>query len=341
MPFLLVTTPVGAEPVLRRLLPASRPDLRPAFARPGLLTFKSDADVPPDAPRPHPLVGAWAVSLGPCKDDDAVRAAADRVPAPFVLQVMPGEAGPPGRVPPKVLTAWDERARAEDRRLRSLLGDRVRGGPETRPDADEAVLDVIVRPDEPLVLGWHRHGGGRGPLPGGGWDLQPPEGAPSRAWRKLEELCAWSGVDPRGDRVLEIGCAPGGATVALLDRGCDVIGVDPHPVQLPDRLRGARFRWIGQPIERVPPSDLPGEIDWIVLDVGVAAPVALRSLDPLVPRYRRTLRGLLLTLELNDWGVAERLPEFFEHLRTLGASRIAAAHLPSFRQEVGAVALLP
>jgi 23S rRNA (cytidine2498-2'-O)-methyltransferase len=337
VPFLLTTCAVGAEPVLRRLLPTSDA-VRPAFARPGLVTFKTDGEVAPDAPRPHPLVRAWAVSLGQRKDDDGVRAAADSVPAPSFLHTWAGEAGPPGRVPPKVLNAWDERARAEDERLRALLGDRVRAG---LPQVGDAVLDVIVRPDEPLVLGWHRHTAARGPLPGGAWDLVPPADAPSRAWKKLEELCAWSGADPRGDRVLEIGSAPGGATVALLDRGCDVVGVDPQPVRLPERLAGASFRSVRKAIEGVPRDDLPDDVVWIVLDADVAAPVALRSLDRLVPRYRRTLRGLLLTLKLNDWELATRLPEFFERLRSLGATRVEAAHLPSFRQELGAVAWLP
>ena len=140
--------------------------------------------------------------------------------------------------------------------------------------------------------------------------------------------------------MLEIGCAPGGATVALLDRGCEVIGVDPQPVRLPDRLKGSGFRWIGRAIEGVPRDDLPDDVAWIVLDADVAAPVALRSLDRLVPRYRKTLKGLLLTLKLNDWDLAVRLPEFFERLRAMGASRVEAAHLPAFRQELGAVAWL-
>ena len=65
---------------------------------------------------------------------------------------------------------------------------------------------------------------------------------PSRAWHKLEELLAWARITPAaGEQVLEIGCAPGGATVALLDRGLRVVGVDPQPVVLPPRLADAQF----------------------------------------------------------------------------------------------------
>lgn len=335
MPFLLATCPAGAESVLRSLLPAIRSELRPAFARPGLLTFKSDVSVPPDALRPHPLVRAWGVSLGLAADDATLERIAASAPTGAVLQAFPGEAGPPGRVPPKVLARWADLARAEGERVAAVLGDRVRTGAAAPGDA---VLDVIVRPDEPLVLAWHRHGPGRGPLPGGRWDLRPPPDAPSRAWAKLEELCAWSGADPRaGERVLEIGCAPGGATVALLDRGCEVVGVDPQPVTLPDRLADRPFRRIPHRIESVPRDDLPDEVHWIVVDAGVAAPVAIHALPGLVRRWRDSLRAVILTLKLPEWTLAGRTPDMLGKLTEIGLSRVDAAHLPSFRREVGAI----
>ncbi|MEQ1505709.1 MAG: SAM-dependent methyltransferase [Myxococcota bacterium] len=329
-PFLYVTCPVGSEAVVRGGIPGHRP----AFARPGTITFKTELPVLPDGPRPHPLARTWGVSLG-------VDPQLDALPDRLVLQVRPGEAGPPGKVPPSVDLAWAEDARNRAQVLADELGARVTLDP---PKVGDAVLVVIVRPDERPIYGWHLHSADRGPLPGGRWPLSPPKDAPSRAWAKLEELIAWSGSTPRpGERVLELGCAPGGATVALLDRGLVVTGVDPQPMALPPRLADAPFVHLRQPIEAVERDRLPDEVEWIVGDASVAAPVAVHALLRLVKRYRPTLRGVLVTLKLNEWALVDRIPDLIEQLAALGLEPRGggAAHLPSFRQEVGVVLAAP
>lgn len=337
-PFSWITCHVGAEAFLRAEL-SKDGRRRPAFARPGLVTFKhADGDAPdPAAPRPHPLVRCWGVSLGRATDGPALAELVDRSGWNAVLHVFPGEAGPPGHVPASVLEQWTAAARGVEDALASVLGDRATPGAARLGDR---VVDVIVRPGEPWFLGTHVHDLSRGPLAGGWFALTPPDDAPSRAWAKLEELVAWSGVSFRpADTVLEVGAAPGGATVALLDRGCRVIAVDPKPYDVPDRLRSAPFRQLRVPIEALRRDELPDAVDWLVVDVSMAAPVAVHVVERLVPRYRKGLRGCLATLKLNEWELAARLPGLLRQLRDLGFSRVEAANLPSFRQEVGVVAL--
>jgi 23S rRNA (cytidine2498-2'-O)-methyltransferase len=328
--FLLVTCHVGAEPVLRRAIPEALPGARSAFARPGLVTFKRDS-VPADLPRPHPLARTWGCSLGPVHSVEALRAKIADLPAPVRVQVVVGEAGKPGKVPESVLGAWRHRAGAVATEV----------GASTDPAVDgETVVEVVVRLDEPWVVAWHRHGPDRGPLPGGRWDLTPPPDAPSRAWSKLEELLAWSRVAPvAGDLVLEVGCAPGGATVALLDRGVRVVGVDPQEVTLPDRLAAAPFTHVRAAMEGLPREALPDGVRWIVLDANMAAPAALHALHRLVPRYRSTLRGVVATLKLNEWALVDQLPRWLAQLEEQGLRPVGAANLPSFRQELGLVAV--
>ncbi|MFO0634461.1 MAG: SAM-dependent methyltransferase [Nannocystaceae bacterium] len=64
----------------------------------------------------------------------------------------------------------------------------------------------------------------------------------TRAWAKLEEALAWSRLPLReGDVVVEIGAAPGGAALALLQRGAEVaIGIDPARMDL-RAFHGARL----------------------------------------------------------------------------------------------------
>ncbi len=336
--FLWVTCHVGAEPFLRAEL--SRDGTwRPAFARPGLLTFKhGGAGSPPgpDLPRPHPLCRNWGLSLGRAADATELAALLSSLGWNAVLHVQPGEAGPPGHVPPSVLEAWTHAARAAEDAVLATVGAKVSTGAARLGDR---VVDVIVRPDEPWLVGHHVHDLARGPLPGGRWPLEPPADAPSRAWAKLEELCAWGGRGPGvGDLVLEVGASPGGATVALLDRGARVVAVDPRPYPLPSRLASAPFEQKVAVIESLPREALPDDVDWLVVDVSMAAPVAVHVVERLVPRYRKTLKGCLVTLKLNEWSLADRLPGLLDQLQKLGLRTVQAANLPSFRQEVGVFA---
>ncbi|TLM63664.1 MAG: hypothetical protein FDZ69_12230 [Deltaproteobacteria bacterium] len=334
MSFVLTTCAVGAEAVLRRWMPEHR-GWRAAFSRPGLITWKVEGAVDAGLPRPHPLFRTWGVSLGFCTAAPELGKALDQLEAP-VLQVMAGEAGPKGHVPETVLERWEADVRRVEEEIRTCWGARVRGGD---PAIGEAVLDVVVRPGEPWMVGWHRHTRERGPLPGGAWELAPPADAPSRAWAKLEEMIRWSGLTPgKGESALEIGCAPGGATMALLDRGLRVCSVDPLPIVLPERLRQAPFLQHRCLIEKLPRDQFPAAVDWIVVDMGLSAPMAVHHLARIVPRYRDRLQGLFVTLKLNEWTLVERLPELLDRIAAMGFDSVEAACLPAFRQELGVVA---
>ena len=74
------------------------------------------------------------------------------------------------------------------------------------------MLDVIALPDRSTVIGVHLHRKGQPAFPGGGaWGVEVPSDSPSRAYAKIEEALAWSGITPRvGATALEIGAARGG-----------------------------------------------------------------------------------------------------------------------------------
>ena len=68
-------------------------------------------------------------------------------------------------------------------------------------------------------------------------------------------------------------------------------------------------------------------------------PVALHGVARLVPAWKRSLRGAVLTLKMNDEAMRRGLPGFVERVRGLGFAEVHAAHLPSNRTEVCVVAL--
>jgi 23S rRNA (cytidine2498-2'-O)-methyltransferase len=315
---------------------------RAAFARPGLITFKFDQALEPQFPRPHPLIRTWGVSLGFVKNIEDLGKVIEnlvnvieKTNLPF-LQVCPGEAGPKGHVPPLVLESWKSTAQQMEQAILNSYGHLVQMG---EPQFGEAVLDVIVRPQEPWIVGWHRHGGGRGPLPGAQWNIPFPADAPSRSWAKLEELMRWSDTFPKsGESALEIGCSPGGATMALLDRGLKVCSVDPRPVVLPERYADAPFIQHQSLIEHLARELFPQHVDWMVVDMGVAAPIAVHALTKIVPKYKNHIKGMFITLKLNEWALAERIPSLLEQIHSMGFAQVEAACLPTFRQEIGVVA---
>jgi 23S rRNA (cytidine2498-2'-O)-methyltransferase len=235
-----------------------------------------------------------------------------------------------GTVAPAQESAWREAAQAVEAALAARMN-----WPTGPAQLGQLVVEVLVRPEEPWLFSATLRSRDRGPLPGGVWPLVAPEGVPSRSWAKLEELCWALGRFPRpGDQVLELGAAPGGATRALLDRGARVVAVDPVAFAVPDAL-AHRFVRCEKPVELLQRGDLPDGVRWLVVDISQAAPRVVNQIRRIVPRYRRTLRGVLLTLKLPTWELVERWPTWQRQLRELGLSDVQAGHLPSFRQELG------
>lgn len=323
--FFLALCQPGAERWLKAEVARVAPRLASAFQRPGLVTFKGEGDAPVTV-----FGRFWAVSEGPARTADEVRAVAARVGA-RVVSCGPRDAGVPGDVPPARQAAFDADAAA----WRAALHDATPGG-RLRPG--DVVLDVITAPDEPAMVGWHRHRSGEPPEPCGRWGVSLPEDAPSRAWLKWEEAIRWSGADLRaGDAVLEIGAAPGGGTRALVDRGLTVIAVDPGPLD-PTLAADPRVRWIPRPIGDVGIEDVPASAAWIACDAKIPPGDVLRALGRWV-QHLRGLRGLLWTVKLVDDRVVSNLPKILDAARALGFDEVRAVQLPANRRDVTVVAL--
>ena len=101
---------------------------------------------------------------------------------------------------------------------------------------------VLIAPGE-WWTGYHYVSSTVQRWPGGAIPIRMAPGAVSRAFLKMEEAIQWS-VFPlsRDDEIVEIGCAPGGASQALLQRGLFVTGIDPAEVRaevLPADVFGA------------------------------------------------------------------------------------------------------
>lgn len=344
--FLFCVCQTGAEPAVKHEVAALRPDLRFAYSRPGLLTFKAPAPVSPDTPLPAVFVRAWGASLGPADAPAEVFAAlAATCPSgqPVRLHVWERDVTRPGEEPPGF--AYGPRAAAVREALIAAWpeGQHPRRAGELAEPGD-FVLDVVVAEGEPWWVGCHVHGPGHSPWPGGRIFLDMPPEAPSRAYRKLEEALIWSGAPVRaGDVAVEIGSAPGGASYAMLRRGVTVYGIDPaemSPVVLDYRGPvGNRFVHLHRPMSLVQRADLPRDLHWVLMDVNLAPQVALITARRLAARPRPALLGVLLTLKLDDWRAVRHIPRLLQSIRAMGMDEVRATQLPSNRMEVFACGL--
>lgn len=333
--FLMATCQVGAEPALKGEFARRWPAFRPAFARPGFVTFKlpEDHGLAPEAPLEAIFARALCFSLGTVEGEttEALVEGLWRLAEPWGcggLHVWrrdpkaPGESGfEPGIDEEDVRIAKAIRAARPDLDLPTWLS------PGTR------VLDcVIVEPDQ-WRLGFHTAGPPATCWPGGFCGARLPPHAVSRAWLKMEEALRWSQLplEP-GQRVAELGSAPGGAAQALLDRGLLVTGIDPAEMD-PAALAHPNFTHIRKRGADVRRREFR-KIRWLTADMNVAPRYTLDTVEAIVTHPETRVRGLLLTLKLLDWALAEQIPEYLFRIRTWGYKQISARQLAHNRQEI-------
>jgi hypothetical protein len=161
---------------------------------------------------------------------------------------------------------------------------------------------------------------------------------PSRSYYKLLEMCEAAGIElAENDRVLEIGCAPGGMSTYALEMGCEVLGVDRGLVAQSVRHH-PHFRQLSMSIADVPDEDLPVGIHWLVIDMHAEPRVLVQQCEFL---FRRVTRGMFLTLKLNHIDTVRQLPKIHEALkRILPWKWTTLRQLPSHHQEVCFIGIL-
>jgi 23S rRNA (cytidine2498-2'-O)-methyltransferase len=357
--FLYAICQAGSEPFLKEELAREAPELRFAFSRPGFVTFKhGDPEFPgfaPDFPLKSVFARAYGTSLGKVRlsgPELPAQGARDWSAEEAALGEILRHAREFGEGAPLRLQAWDrfphlpgdeppgfERGRWTSGLVDSLRTRAPEGflpGGETAGEGERVLTVVAVEPGE-LWLGGFVKTPLRSPFPGGDPGVRLPPEAPSRAFLKIEEAIAWSGSGPGpGEHAIEIGSAPGGASYALLARGVSVTGIDPGEVSpVVERFAGpARYRHLRMPAEEVAPVALSLPAQWLLLDMNMPPERSLAAARRILELQRGSLRGLFLTLKLNQPGFAARIPDYVGEVASWGMARVRATQLPSHRREI-------
>ena len=353
--FIFATCQPGAEQPLKTEVAAMYPDWRLAFSRPGFVSFKCGENIGAIlAGRLPTFLRTLSVSLGRVQNESLTAAAQavwqlDGVKALFASQehvvlhvwqrdsLLPGENGYEPTITPLALEARQAiiaAAHQSDATLdRTLVDAKV-------AQAGSVVLDVVmVEPDE-WYIGWHHALARHQRWPGGIMPVAGPEDMVSRAYLKMEEALKWSALPAtRSDVWIELGCAPGGASQALLNRGFHVIGVDPAEV---DELVDANphFLHVRKRSSEVRRAEF-APARWLAADLNVAPQYTLDAVEDVVSHPSTSIRGLVLTLKLADWTVAtpEKLTEYVKRVRSWGFQDVRLRQLHHNRHELCLVAL--
>lgn len=337
--FLFTLCQAGAEAALKRELARTHPEFKFSYSRPGFLTFKSgDQPLSSDFRLDSVFARAYGLSLGKLDTLDRLHSLSDELDLgnSVCLHVFERSQHLPGDEPPNHEAGkWTETFLTQLRVLPRNERFRINAIPEP----GETVLNVIRVDEHESWVGVHSHLPPHSPYPGGTPLIDRHPKAPSRAYLKMEDALLWSQAPiKKDDLVLEIGSAPGGASFSLLMRGLRVIGIDPGEMDPWIRMSD-RFIHIQAPVAQVRRDDLPDGIRWIVLDMNVQPSISLYAVDRFATSTRKSLYGLILTVKLNQWKLADEIPLYLEHVRSMGMMEVRATQLSQNRQEICIYAL--
>jgi len=200
------------------------------------------------------------------------------------------------------------------------------------------VLDVILVDPGSWWIGCHLATNRLARYAGGVLPVTMPADAVSRAYLKMAEALRWSNLPvSRGDSCVELGCAPGGGSQALLDRGLLVTGVDPAEVD-PVVAAHPRFHHLRKRSAELSRRQLKGT-QWLMADINATPNYTLDAVEAIVIHPQTSIRGLLLTLKFSNWQLADNLPRYVERVRGWGYQDVRTRQLAHNRQELCLAAL--
>lgn len=343
--FVFTTCQVGAEGALKRELSLTHPYLRLAFSRQGFLTFKvpDDRNLSAKLDLRSTFARACGLSLGRITTDDPNRTGQsvkellcgknfDHVHIWRRDSAVPGENGfEPGT------SSFDPKH--AERIISQIHATESTMLPTNQiASPNQKILDCVSVEQNEWWLGFHDTSSVASRWPGGVCPVTIPEHAVSRAFLKMEEALQWSllPIDP-GDVCAEIGSAPGGGAQVLLERGLRVIGIDPADIAQAV-LAHPNFRHIRQRGHEVKRREFH-DVRWLVADAIIAPWQLLDTVESIVRHKQVHIRGMLLTLKLFDWNLAEQIPGFLDRVRSWGFSYVKARQLAFNRQEICLFAL--
>ena len=343
--FVFSTCQIGAEFAIKQEFARLFPGVRSAFARPGFISFKAETPPPKNLSNRSVFARTVVDSLGKVETDsyDQLAMHVWKIVSEhhlFVNRVhvfrrdlcLVGEQDFEPHLSSELVEIH-----------RYIIGQ----SPQTKflgtgandvfqpAQNGETVLDVVQIEPNLFFIGAHTITEAspiHARYPGGILPIELPTEVVSRAYLKFNEGFKWSGiVFGNEDKCLDIGASPGGCSQFLLQQGVRVFGIDPGAIH-PTVLAHPRFTHIRNRIKDAKRS-LFNEVRWVAADMNVAPNYTLNVLEEIIAKTS-SVQGILFTLKLIHWELADKLPMLLDRIRTWGFSDVRAKQLVFNRQEV-------
>lgn len=210
----------------------------------------------------------WVEASGP-----RIVAALDALPGPWRLHVFP-VAVPGGTAGGRRCQLLEEALREWLKRKRKRLLARLAPADDELPPLpwgpEESFVQIALRTAEsgalsiltpPELAAWQS---AISLVPGGDYPWIEDRQAPSRAFAKVHEAEAHSGLwIAKGETCVDLGASPGGWTWVAVERGARVVAVDRSPLR-DDLMREPYVEFVrGDAFRHRPPK----RVDWLLCDV--------------------------------------------------------------------------
>jgi 23S rRNA (cytidine2498-2'-O)-methyltransferase len=140
-----------------------------------------------------------------------------------------------------------------------------------------------------------------------------------------------------GDQCAELGSAPGGAAQALLERRLTVLGIDPAEMD-PALLSQPDLTHVRKRAMDMKRREFR-HVKWLFADSNVAPKYTLDAVEAIVTHREVHVQGMLLTLKLLDWSLAQQIPDYVARVHSWGFDRVQTRQLAFNRREICLAAL--
>ena len=171
------------------------------------------------------------------------------------------------------------------------------------------ILNCVIDSEDRWWIGVHSDESRAAQWSGGYYTNQIPAHKISRAWLKLDEAIARFEIHFHpGDRVCELGAAPGGACQRLLEADLEVVGVDPAAID-PQISRHPRFTHWKKRARDLKMKSFYG-FDWILTDMNIDPASTMTALERILVSPSLRPQGIIATLKLSDVSIAEKIGEW-------------------------------
>lgn len=299
--FYFVLTNTEAEPLLKSELSIGYPQFKLSYSRPGFLTFKSEFAM---------NFSPWMCRLsGVCLGKKTIEELAGLPKAWFWKRDEAFES-------PEALVQLNDRSLFK-------VGEKV-------------TLIMMVGAND-FWLGEYVLKKTHFQTPGEVSSIEKRDDLPSRAYYKIAE--AYEAFDlpmDQQEKVLELGSAPGGASLFLLEQDLIVYGVDPAEMNK-EILKNYDFKHLKKPFETINEDNFKEDVDWIISDINLPPSVVMQEVDRFLTFTRP--RGVVLTLKMHQERYLRMLKPIVESFKKKGFTYVELKYLPSYRQEICLVAL--